>query len=68
MKTGMLRRLLEEMNSDASDWFQTHAGLLACVYPGHRQSIREVLGGFYFNVAPHHFMRPLQTEEWPREH
>ena len=51
MKTGKLRSLLEEMNSDASDRFQTHAGLLACVYPGHRQSIREALEGFDFAGA-----------------
>ena len=51
MKTGKLRNLHEEMSSVASDWFQTHAGLLACVYPGRRQSIREALEGFDFDVA-----------------
>jgi hypothetical protein len=51
MKTGKLCSLLEEMNSGASDWFQTHAGLLACVCPGHRQSIREALEGFDFAGA-----------------
>ena len=49
--TGKLRSLLEDMDSDASDWIQTHAELLAAAYPSHLPSIREALEGFDFDVA-----------------
>ena len=51
MKAGKLRNLLEEMNSDASDWIQTHAGLLGAAYPGNLPAIREALEDFDFDVA-----------------
>ena len=49
--TGKLRTLLEDMDSDASDWIQTHAELLAAAYPSHLPGIREALEGFDFDVA-----------------
>ena len=61
MKTGMLRRLLEEMISDASDWFQTHAGLLAAAYPGHLKGIREAVDNFNFDVAAQHLDAALSS-------
>ena len=49
--TQRLRELLSDMDSDASDWIKTHAGLLAAAYPSHLPSIREALEGFDFDVA-----------------
>jgi signal transduction histidine kinase/CheY-like chemotaxis protein/HPt (histidine-containing phosphotransfer) domain-containing protein len=46
-----LRSLLEEMDSDAGDWINSNAGLLAAAYPGHFQAIREALENFDFDVA-----------------
>lgn len=49
--TRKLRSLLEDMDSDAGDWIQTHAGLLGAAYPGHLPAIREALEGFDFDIA-----------------
>jgi two-component system, sensor histidine kinase and response regulator len=49
--TRKLRSLLEDMDSDAGDWIQTHAGLLGAAYPGHFLALREALEGFDFDVA-----------------
>ena len=49
--TQRLRELLSDMDSDASDWIQTHAELLAAAYPSHLPGIREALEGFDFDVA-----------------
>jgi HPt (histidine-containing phosphotransfer) domain-containing protein len=49
--TGKLRSLLEDMDSDASEWIKTHAGLLRAAYPGHLKAIEEALEGFDFDVA-----------------
>jgi two-component system sensor histidine kinase/response regulator len=49
--TQRLRSLLEDMDSDASDWIQTHAGLLTAAYPNHIKAVEEAVGDFDFDVA-----------------
>jgi CheY-like chemotaxis protein len=49
--TQRLRHLLEDMDSEASEWITTHAVLLAAAYPDRVQAIQEALDGFDFDVA-----------------
>jgi HPt (histidine-containing phosphotransfer) domain-containing protein len=49
--TQRLRHLLEDMDSEASEWIKTHAALLAAAYPDRVQAIQEALDGFDFDVA-----------------
>jgi CheY-like chemotaxis protein len=46
-----LRSLLEDMDSDAGEWMQAHAALLAAAYPAHVKAVQEALEGFDFDVA-----------------
>jgi HPt (histidine-containing phosphotransfer) domain-containing protein len=52
--TQRLRKLLEDMDSDASDWINAHAKLLGAAYPGHLPALLEALEGFDFDVAIQH--------------
>jgi HPt (histidine-containing phosphotransfer) domain-containing protein len=49
--TDRLRSLLEEMDSDASEWIQAHQVLLSAAYPKHTKAVQEALEGFDFDVA-----------------
>ena len=49
--TQKLRSLLEDMDSDAGEWMQTHAALLGAAYPNHTKAVQEALEGFDFDVA-----------------
>ena len=49
--TQRLRHLLEDMDSEASEWIKTHGELLATAYPDRVQAIQEALDGFDFDVA-----------------
>ena len=49
--TQRLRHLLEDMDSEASEWIKTHGELLASAYPDRVQAIQEALDGFDFDVA-----------------
>jgi len=49
--TGKLRTLLDDMDSDASDWVKTHATLLNAAYPNHLKAIEQALEGFDFDEA-----------------
>ena len=49
--TARLRALLEDMDSEAGDWIQTHQALLNNAFPQHLQAINEAIEGFDFDVA-----------------
>jgi signal transduction histidine kinase/CheY-like chemotaxis protein len=49
--TQRLRNLLQDMDSDASDWITAHATLLAAAYPDHIKVIQDAMEGFDFDLA-----------------
>jgi signal transduction histidine kinase/DNA-binding response OmpR family regulator/HPt (histidine-containing phosphotransfer) domain-containing protein len=49
--TERLRSLLQDMDSDASEWIETHSVLLATAYPHHVKGLQEAVEGFDFDVA-----------------
>ncbi|MFM8769917.1 MAG: ATP-binding protein [Rubrivivax sp.] len=49
--TQRLRELLSDMDSEAADWFQTHARLLESGYPAHAKAVRKALEAFEFDLA-----------------
>jgi hypothetical protein len=52
--TDQLTRLLEEMDSEASDWITANAELFLSAYPQHFTAIREAVEQFEFEDAAKH--------------
>ncbi len=52
--TAKLRSLLDDMDSDASDWIQSNNALLTAAYPNHFKAIEQALEIFDFDEAMAH--------------
>jgi len=59
--TQRLRKLLEDMDSEASEWIQTHAGLLSAAYPEHFTAIRQAVENFEFDDATTQLSQAVAT-------
>jgi hypothetical protein len=63
--TQRLRKLLEDMDSDASDWIKNHAALLATAFPHHLQALSDALESFDFDIATEQLDAAISSRALP---